>query len=415
MPESPESEDDVIMDLGRANLKLLPKDPSLLRHNPFNNGQYIGCYAIIGEKGEIELVPPTRDVAAFWRCMMGKGPPCPRPKMPKSGKSEEVRRRSISEELSADEWSPTQHPNEEKAHQPPREPHREAHEEPQQEPQSYKSRTPRSPKSRSPRSQQESQPKASGNDDFNPCDTMQTLSASDLAALCEIPEHDALEAIRAVNHRGDDQLDCVDFEVLKEYIKAKNNRKRQKSRTPSVNAPRDEPILHQQPSRSYQSHYSPSSRSQKTRSPRSQPVSQPVSQPSRSPRYQSPAQARSPKQAPARTHTPVRSHVQSPKQINQSPNDNDVPGPADPNGEAVILHGRGQMYHVDVILGDVNVQIGNAQLAYDQITAVHSSKNCCLAIMTKRGRILLQCSSKEVRDHWKSLLEARSEPASRDD
>lgn len=269
---------------------------------------------------------------------MGKDP------RPQVVRSEEVRRRSISEELSADEWSPSENAEEEPSQ--PQEPQQEA----QPQPQQSQAGSPPKPQQQPDENVQQ---KPSGNE-FNPCDTKKTLTVSDLAELCAIQESEALEAIRAVNHRGDDQLDCVDFEVLKEYIKAKDNRKRQKSRSPV--------------------------QEQKTRPP--------------APKRLAPAPIPSP--------TPIQAGTTTEKTADQA-------------GEAVILHGRGQMYHVDVILGDVNVQIGNAQLAYDQITAVHSSKNCCLAIMTKRGRILLQCSSSEVRDHWKNLLEARSEPASRDD
>lgn len=325
----------------RANFKVCAVDESLMSINPFSSGKHIGCYAVMGDNGVINLIPPTGDAATFWKCVPN---PDKRAMLPTDHGDEHpdhVDPQMLNPEILDPQKLDSQMSEPEVSNR-------------DESPRficrfigaKQKSGSRRRPQDNTRPQWMKPVPYASQRKyaDQSPEDgQLATLDAKDLAEFFEVPEEEALRAIRAVSQRPDDRLDRRDFKRLKEYFAQRN----------------------QDPERA--------------RKKRSQ----------RDPRDQS-------------DHQP------------KYPNSGSHDDMADRAGEALILHGRGKKYTVDVILGEANVQIGNAQLAYDQITAIHSSPNCCLAILTKKGRILLQCSSKEVRNHWKRTLEVRSRPSSRE-
>jgi len=333
-------------------------DSSLRRENPFVNGEHIGCYAVFGENGDIKLIPPTRDVATFWAVMMGKGNTKGRYLSPPSaggdptGRSEHTQ--SWSENLTPEPSARSGSRGRSRSHRSDQDG-------------SHRSASPRqeiiikSPK-------QEIVIRTNDIDLEAPTVAVKESSAVhwDQQEAPDRAESECSVCTELLTAKDLSEFCGIPQDVALNSIRAINER--------------GDDHLNYQDFELLKGYF-------KERDIRTQQRAEPPKPPTPPPA--------------------LRVTDRNPR--------NRVGKSLDAARDAVILHGRGKKYKVDVILGDANVQIGNAQVAYDQITAIHSSYNCCLAIMTKKGRILLQCSSPQVRDHWQRTLTKRSQTVSIDE
>lgn len=250
--------------------------------------------------------------------------------------------------------------------------------------------------------------------DNAPCNNGNKLSAKDLSAICGIAESKALAAIRCVNEGGDDCLDSADFEMLKRYINnqstKKNGRQRNQHnqyrnrRSCSPSWPEEEEVDEVGAvARKIQSQCRRECMQNTCGSTRGSKVTPPNRLSNRTPNSHRDSKA----SARYKSRRASRNHWDSDEAEEQEESGHG-------KREEMLLHGKGQKYKVDVILGETNILIGDQKFPLDSISKVQSSKNCCLAILTNSGQIVLQCRNRDVRDRWQWALASKSHPTSRD-
>ena len=403
-----------------ADFEIERPDPSLMEDNPFLDGK--PCLAILTSDNKVRLIPPDEFVAKFWRDAFTKrSPELDRLRRPKQNEHLEHRYepehrlepRVAVPKRSTPRRSPRGRPTEEGSDDDdPRDHRRRPLRTPSPEPDQFRRPKQTVPGRRSKpqkvapiQSAPQRRPREEGPDDEDlfdcrrltspPCARCpDKLTARDLSAICGISEIQALEAIRCVNDNGDDCLDSTDFELLKQHCGFNMDRStRSIPEEENVSRPkrryrqRDRPMIQERedvPARQSRSgSVDKSARADRTR----------TSSQAQAERVEMFRQGRTDQTLPDNVRDKVAWAIRSER-------------------EEMLLHGKGQKYRVDVILGDHNVSIGDQQLAYSQISEVIASKNTCLAILTPSGKLVLQCRNRDIRDHWQAALENRSQTPS---